>query len=250
MRQLVGPTTVEAFDNPSATPVFAEIDSAHYRSVLDFGCGCGRIARQLMQQRPRPDRYAGLDLHPGMIAWCRENLAPRAPGFSFDHHDVFYEAFNPGPNKPLFRPFPFGDGDFTLVIAVSVFTHLTEDQAEQYLAEVARVLRPDGLFKSTWFLFDKRDFAMMQAEQNTLFINPVDVRNAVIFDRSWLTQTAAAAGLTICAATPPEVRGFHWNISMARAGEGVQQIEIPEDAQPRGRRPPPPMPARPDRIGL
>ena len=250
MRQLVGRTNEEDFDNPTGVPVFEGIDPAHYRSILDFGCGCGRLARQLTQQRPRPERYAGLDLHPGMIAWCEENLGPRAPGFTFHHHDVFYEAFNPGPGKSLWRPFPFGDCEFTLVIALSVFTHLTEDQAEHYLAEVARVLAADGLFMSTWFLFDKRDFPMMQTEQNALFINAADIRNAVIYDRVWLVERAAAAGLTICAAKAPEIRGFHWYISMRRTGPGVEPVEIPEDLAARGHRPPPLMPAAADRIGL
>src|SRR5205085_2109180 len=117
--------------------------------------------------------------------------------FTFHHHDVRYEAFNPGRKKPLWAPFPFSDGSSTLVIALSVFTHLTQDQAEAYLSEVARVLTPDGTFLSTWFLFDKRHFPMMQEEQNTLFINAHDVRNAVIYDRSYLYRATERAGLTI-----------------------------------------------------
>jgi SAM-dependent methyltransferase len=167
MRALVGRTEDEVFDNPTGALVIPGIDAVHYRSVLDFGCGCGRIARQLIQQRPRPERYAGLDLHPGMITWCQENLAPRARGFSFHHHDVRYEPFNPGPAKPLSAPLPFGPGEFTLVVAISVFTHLTQEQAEHDLAEIARVLDPEGIFVSTWFLFDKPDFPMMQDDQNT-----------------------------------------------------------------------------------
>lgn len=250
MRQLVGPTTEDAFDNPTGTPVFKYLEPAHYESVLDFGCGCGRLARQLIQQRPRPGRYAGIDLHPGMIAWCQENLAPHAADFSFHHHDVFYDAFNPGPGKPLWKPFPFDDDEFTLVVAVSVFTHLTQDQSAEYLGEVARVLRPGGMFLSTWFLFDKRDFPMMQTDQDTLFINAFDVRNAVIYDRAWLTENAAASGLAICSVSPPEVRGYHWTIGMTQDRPGVDAIEIPDDVRSRGRRPPPAMPSAADRIGL
>jgi hypothetical protein len=90
--------------------------------VFDFGCGCGRIARQLMQQSPRPQRYVGIDLHRGMIEWCRENLAPHAPGFEFQHHDVFNPGLNPGTDMrpPRTRPFPVGDRAFTLVNAWSV----------------------------------------------------------------------------------------------------------------------------------
>ncbi len=74
------------------------------------------------------------------------------------------------------------------MIALSVFTHLTQVQAEAYLAELSRVLEPGGILLTSWFLFDKRDFPMMQEDQNTLFINEFDVRNAVIYDRSWIAR--------------------------------------------------------------
>lgn len=249
MRVLVGPTDPSLFDNPSGAPVFPGFEPAQFRSVLDFGCGCGRIARQFIQQRPPPERYIGIDLHAGMIEWCKRNLAPRAQGFEFHHHNVFYDAFNPGKNKPLHAPLPGASGEFTLAIAWSVFTHLTQLQAEAYLAELARVLAPGGIVLSTWFLFDKRDFPMMRDEQNTLFINEHDVRNAVIYDRAWVRRAAADAGLIICAATPPSVRGYQWELRMTQPGPGVQDVELPEDLSERGREPPPPMPPQAFLIG-
>jgi SAM-dependent methyltransferase len=90
MRRMVGPTDPEDFDNPSGEPIYAgfglPLDA--YDSVFDFGCGCGRVARQLLQQNPRPRRYVGIDAHRGMIDWCRENLSPIDPNFQFFHHDV------------------------------------------------------------------------------------------------------------------------------------------------------------------
>lgn len=249
MRTLVGQTDEALFNNPDGAPVIPGVGREHYRAVLDFGCGCGRIARQLIQQRPPPTRYDGLDLHPGMIRWCQTNLAPRALRFNFHHHDVYYPAFNPGDEKPLSAPFPFGDGEFTLVLALSVFTHLTQEQSQHYFAEVARVLGPDGIFVSTWFVFDKRDFPMMQDEQNTLFINGYDIRNAVIYDRAWLSQAAASVGLTLYQAEPPDIRGMQWSLRMTRARDAAA-VEIPEDFADRGRKPPPQMPENAERIGL
>jgi SAM-dependent methyltransferase len=68
MRQLVGPTDEAAFDDPSGDPIL-QLPESQFNSVLDFGCGCGRLARQMMQQRARPRRYVGFDLHLGMV--CR-----------------------------------------------------------------------------------------------------------------------------------------------------------------------------------
>jgi SAM-dependent methyltransferase len=138
-----------------------------------------------MQQRARPRRYVGFDLHSGMVRWCREKLAPRAPGFEFLHHDVENPSFNPGPGKPLVLPMPAEDGSFSLVIAYSVFTHTTQAHAEYYLREVTRVMRPDGMLAASFFLFEKRYFPMMQDFQNALYINVEDPWNAVIFDREW-----------------------------------------------------------------
>src|SRR5205807_2068395 len=180
MRELVGPTEPEAFDHAEGEAVFPTVLPAQYESVLDFGCGCGRLARQLaLAAAPMPARYLGIDLHRGMVKWANENLAPHLPTFSFVHHDVFNAGFNPDPELPRAAPFPVGEDAITLLIAVSVFTHLVEAQAEYYLDEVARVLRRDGIVIATWFLFDKAGFPMMQDFQNALYINESDPTNAV-----------------------------------------------------------------------
>jgi SAM-dependent methyltransferase len=234
MRELVGPTDPAAFDNPSRALVFPELPSHAYESVFDFGCGCGRLARQLIQQDPPPRRYLGVDVHPEMIRWCQEHLSPHAPGFEFRHHDVAHAAWNPGAGKPDTRRFDAADGTVTLVIAHSVFTHLIEPQAEFYFSEVARVLSPTGVFASTWFVFDKRPFPMMKDFQNALYINVVDPTNAVIFDRRWLLDAARRNGLTIYSATPPKIRGFQWYIYMTPARAGLEEIELPPDDAPLG----------------
>ena len=118
-RKLVGPTEVKFFDNPDGAAVFPELDESAYSTVFDFGCGCGRLARQLIQQNPRPRRYIGVDRHRGMVQWCQENLSPHAPGFRFEHHSVHHPVLNPD-GTPGHLPLPAGTGDITLFIAWSV----------------------------------------------------------------------------------------------------------------------------------
>jgi SAM-dependent methyltransferase len=238
LRRLVGPVEDHFFDNPSGGPVFAELPPDSYDSVFDFGCGCGRLARQLIQQHARPRRYLGIDLHAGMVDWCRHNLAPLAPGFEFRHHDVRNLGLNPH-GRAACLPFPAPDRSASLVIAWSVFTHVDQQQAEFYLGEVARILRPRGVLVATFFLFDKGDFPMMQAFQNALFINEVDPSNAVIFDRAWLLSTAASRGLVLTRAWAPDLRGFQWRLHFEPAGPDVRAVELPADEAPRGRIPPP-----------
>jgi SAM-dependent methyltransferase len=185
-----------------------------------------------------------------MIEWCRQNLAPRAPGFEFVHHDVQNASFNPGPGKRESAPFPAPDDTFTLVEAISVFTHVVERHVTFYLREVARVLRPDGILHATWFLFDKRDFPMMQDFQNALYINDLDPWNAVIFDGAWLRAQATEVGLTISSVRPPHTRGFRWTLLMTPVEQGLREAEFPSDDAPAGRRPAPLLRAHAARIGL
>jgi SAM-dependent methyltransferase len=216
-RHLVGPTEPEAFDDPSARLNFDRLPPDVYASVFDFGCGCGRLARQLMLHGRIPLSYLGVDPHKGMIEWCRDNISARAPQFQFKHHDVFQEFMNPdGTFEQV--PLAAADESVTLFLAWSVFTHLLPLDAEYYLRELARVLSPNGIALTTWFLFNKRDFPMMQDFQNALYISDFDPTNAVIFDREWLEQAIKDAGLTIVSRTEPIVRGHQWAMQLRRAG--------------------------------
>jgi SAM-dependent methyltransferase len=239
LRELVGLTDPAHFDNPARGAVYPYLPTESLGHVLDFGCGCGRLARRLIQQRPQPASYLGIDLHRGMIKWCRLHLAPLAPGFRFEHHDVFNAGLNPGEEKPRKLPLPAGDATFTFVEAWSIFTHLIEAQAEHYLHECARVLRPDGVLQTTWFLFDKADFPMMQDFQNALYINTLDPTNAVIYDRAWLRAKAREAGLVMFRMFPPPVRGYQCRLLFARAESGRREVEFPPDSARVERHPPP-----------
>lgn len=250
MRELIGATGPELFDNPTGEPIWDDLPAKVWRSYLDFGCGCGRSARRLIQQTPRPERYVGVDLHAGMIQWCTENLAPAAPGFEFVHHNVYSPCLNPDRTRPWAEALPVADGSVSLMEATSVFTHLIESQIEYYLDEVARVLTPDGLLLATFFLFDKDDFPFMQDTQNALYINDRDPTNAVVVDRDWLRRSLTDRGLLVTDILTPVSRGFHWRLTIAMATSGRTELPIPVDEAPPGRHPPPLVRAGAERIGL
>ncbi len=97
--------------------------------ILDFGCGCGRVTRRWHGLR---GTVCGTDYNARLIAWCRANL----PFATFEVNDA----------SP---PLPFEDGRFDVAYAFSVFTHFPERLQRQWLAEMARVVRPGGLFIPT-----------------------------------------------------------------------------------------------------
>lgn len=250
MRELVGATDEALWDNPTGEPIWPGLPESAWDCYLDFGCGCGREARRMLLQTPRPKRYVGVDLHQGMIQWCQENLTPVDPNFEFVYHPVFNAGLNPNRLLPYAAPLPLEDGAATLMEAHSVFTHLIESQAEHYLDEVARVLAPDGILVSTWFLFDKTEFPFMQDTQNALYINDRDPTNAVVFDRVWLYEALAERGLAVVEAKAPAVRGYHWHLRIARVRDGVEAVDLPPDTAPPGRYPPPLLRAGAHRIGI
>lgn len=95
------------------------------RAVLDFGCGCGRVARHWPEVSAAA--VTGVDYNPELVAWCRRNL-------SFGRFSV----------NDLAPPLAFADASFDLVYALSVFTHLPEPLQDAWLDELTRVLRPGG----------------------------------------------------------------------------------------------------------
>jgi SAM-dependent methyltransferase len=225
------------FDNPTGALVYDDIPPAAYERVFDFGCGCGRLARQMLQQRAaRPKKYLGIDLHKAAVQWASANLSPLDPNFRFEHFNVHNRQFNPAATQAQLT-FPTHD-KFTLAIANSVFTHILEGDVAFYMRELARILAPGAYFVSTWFFFDKRSFPMMQEFQNSLYINLDDPTNAVIYDLEFAKALFRAAGLTIAKVVPPRLRGFQWRLT-AVPRDGRPEAEFPQDMAPYGLARPP-----------
>lgn len=223
MRVVVGPTDPESFDNPSGTPIYAPfgLPLEAYESVFDFGCGCGRQARQLLQQTPRPRRYVGIDINREMVEWCRANLSPVDRNFQFHHHDVYSPTYGAHNTLRLAEPFPVEDHAFSLVLAHSVFTHLYQAQTDYYLHEIARILRPGGLAFTTWFFFDRRGFPFLGEGRACLFVDDTDPAMAVIYDREWLIEAVRRAGLSVKYTEPPTVPGHQWTVFLTPRSPGA-----------------------------
>ena len=97
-------------------------------SVLDFGCGCGRVARYLTKLLPEAE-YVGVDIDAAAVAWSAEHLS----------HLGVYRCNEAEP------PLDFPSDRFDLVVAVSVFSHLPVTMQHRWLAELARVTKPGGV---------------------------------------------------------------------------------------------------------
>lgn len=99
---------------------------ADYRSILDFGCGCGGTLTWVRDLAPKAS-LSGTDIDDEAIAWCRAHLPWASVGTN---------AAQP--------PLPYTDASFDLVYALSVFTHLDETHERQWLGELRRIIAPGG----------------------------------------------------------------------------------------------------------
>ncbi len=96
-----------------------------FTSVLDFGCGVGRIMRHL-SSTSGPQWY-GTDYNPQLVEWCRDHL-------KFSQFKV----------NTLTDKLAYADESFDFIYAYSVFTHLNEDLQFFWIDELSRVLKPGG----------------------------------------------------------------------------------------------------------
>jgi SAM-dependent methyltransferase len=134
LRMLVsGVTSPETFINTgrvgvdSLRELFGEagMDLDRCDAVLDFGCGCGRIARWWPSDATT--EWHGTDINPRLLAWCAQSLP---------HLRVSANALEP--------PTTYRDGRFDAVYALSVFTHWPEPLQYAWMRELTRIVGPGG----------------------------------------------------------------------------------------------------------
>ena len=191
LRRHTGPVADIEASADSADALLAELGLVSPESrIVDAGCGFGVMAMRVSRRLGPSGRYLGLDVHAPSIRWARRHLAAADARLRF-------ERVRPGGPWPL-----AAGGDADLVLAKSLFTHLTEEPARLALSETARALRPGGRALVTAFLFEGK------APPESLFpwprgASPVRWRlknrpeAAVAYDRARFTELVEAAGLEV-----------------------------------------------------
>ncbi len=117
-------------EGQAAARLIAGLISQHHpkaQAVLEWGCGSARILRHLPTLMPDGCAFVGIDYNPESIAWCQRSVA----GVSFVRND-------------LSPPAPLEAQSFDAICAVSVLTHLAAAQQNAWIAELRRLLRPQG----------------------------------------------------------------------------------------------------------
>ena len=150
----------------------AGLKPGDFRSILDFGCGCGRVIRHW-----RPLTTAALygsDSNPALVEWCSSNL-----GFA---------EFQSNTLEPRLD---YADEQFEFAYALSVFTHMPEALQQPWMSELWRILRPGGHLLIT-----------TQGEEYVPKLS--DVERARYRAGSIVVRYGEAAGTNLCSVYHPE----------------------------------------------
>jgi len=172
-----GEKTAESFRH-ALKSIHRPIES--FEDVFEFGCGCGRVLRQWSQVEG-PNFHAS-DYNPAGVEWARRHL-----------------SFVTLSTNELRPPLKYENASFDLSYAVSVFTHLPEELQEPWLAEMHRILRPDGILMVT--LSGEGDLVRLGESEQQRFYNG----ELVVMDAKY-------AGTNMCGVYHPEsyIRR-HWS---------------------------------------
>jgi SAM-dependent methyltransferase len=142
------------------------------QSVLDFGCGCGRVIRYWRALTAA--QLHGTDCNPRLVDWCRRNLP--------------FARFQSNTLEPRLR---YADQQFEFAYALSVLTHTPEDQQQPWMNELWRILRPRGYLLITT-QGDEFIPKLTQAERHRYGLGRMVVRYR------------SAAGTNLCSVYHPE----------------------------------------------
>ncbi|MDQ2089673.1 class I SAM-dependent methyltransferase [Marimonas arenosa] len=120
-------------------------------NILDVGCGTGRLFLSSSSFMKDSDTYTGLDVGKASIEICRRHYSDSRVNF------VYYEASNASYAPEATRSvveWPLGKQKFNLITALSVWTHLNEEDWVGYLRQVAGRLELGGRAVISFFVLD------------------------------------------------------------------------------------------------
>lgn len=106
--------------------LFSDLSFDKKIDILDWGVGCGRLARHIPINIV--NKFCGIDIDPINIAWCNKNMP-------FGE----YKVVMPYEESDIF------DTKFDLIYSFSVMTHLIEEDQIFWLKKLLNLCKPDGI---------------------------------------------------------------------------------------------------------
>jgi len=135
------------------TVIYCHLINKDSNHVIDIGCGTGFLAIACEPFIGEKGSFYGIDVSKKDIEFCKKHF--HEPNFLFDHHYSYNPLYSPD-QKIEDKSWHVDDSSYNLLTALSVWTHLSEDDAMYYIKEVDRVLKPGGIAIITVFLLDEQ----------------------------------------------------------------------------------------------
>ncbi|MCG8413170.1 MAG: class I SAM-dependent methyltransferase, partial [Pseudomonadales bacterium] len=142
--------------------------------VLDFGSGCGRLAVPMMQFLSEQGAFVGVDIIPKLVAFTNEKIASQYENCSFylsGDKNKLYDKFMDVQNQdlvPVKQLDEFAKSSFDIISAFSVFTHLTNEEASEYLKKFRSLIKPTGKIIISCFLINHSSRDYLRAGKSTI----------------------------------------------------------------------------------
>jgi SAM-dependent methyltransferase len=176
--------------------------------ILDVGSGIGRKTWPLAGYLNDRGSYDGLELVKSAVEWCTEKYTSKYPNFRFQQIDVYNAHYNPEGKYPAAEyRFPFRDEEFDFVVLNSVFTHMLPAEVENYLREVARVLKRGGRCLISFFLLTEESIKLLDEDKSMIVLphaqTPVRMQSrekpeeAIGFEEEYVIELYERCGLEI-----------------------------------------------------
>lgn len=143
-------------------------------SILDFGSGCGRLALPMMQFLSEKGNFVGIDIIPRLVEFTNNHIASKYENCRFflsrdknKLYEKFMDAREPE-SIPIKQLEDFTENSFDVISAFSVFTHLTDKEASEYLKKFRRILKPNGKIIISCFLINNSSREYLKNEKSSI----------------------------------------------------------------------------------
>lgn len=124
-------------------------------SILEVGCGPGRLPIGILAEGLRIARYDGVDIDDRALRWCQRYLSRGHREYQFHIVRAGHRRYNPrGPAMDEEFRLPLQTHSYDLIYLHSVFANLEPNDVRVYLSEFRRLLRPAGQVFLTAFIED------------------------------------------------------------------------------------------------
>lgn len=133
------------------TVIYGILESKTSNKVLDIGCGTGLMAIATSNFIEDGGQYTGIDVIKKDIEFDKGHYDNNL--YKFIHFDLANPSYAKQQSTEK-TPWPVADNTYDLVTALSVWTHLKEDDAVYYFKEIKRVLKPGAKALITFFILD------------------------------------------------------------------------------------------------